>query len=129
MEEAYSAPTMSALLVSNDLWEAIEPLLPMESPKPKGGRPRVSDRAALGGSSSLVLRTGCPWRRAAQKDLGCGDGPTCSRGCSTSPVPCSVSGSSPRVDPPPREEHRVASSGLPGDEHHRRVRAVAGASL
>src|SRR5215208_580878 len=48
-------------LVSDDLWEAIEPLLPKEPPKPKGGRPRVSDRAALGGIV-FVLRTGCPWR-------------------------------------------------------------------
>ena len=26
------------------LWQRIEPLLPAEVPKPKGGRPRVSDR-------------------------------------------------------------------------------------
>ena len=48
-------------LVPDDLWEAIEPLLPKEPPKPKGGRPRVPDRAALGGIV-FVLRTGCPWR-------------------------------------------------------------------
>ena len=48
-------------LVPDDLWEAIEPFLPKEPPKPKGGRPRVPDRAALGGIV-FVLRTGCPWR-------------------------------------------------------------------
>ncbi len=47
-------------LVPDDLWEAIEPLLPKEPPKPKGGRPRVPDRAALAGIV-FVLRTGCPW--------------------------------------------------------------------
>jgi transposase len=64
-------------LVSDDLWEAIEPLLPKEPPKPKGGRPRVPDRAALGGII-FVLRTGCPWRLVPQA-LGCGSGTTCWR--------------------------------------------------
>ncbi len=68
---------MSALLVSDDLWEAIEPLLPTEPPKPKGGRPRVPDRAALAGIV-FVLRTGCPWR-LLPKELGCGSGSTCWR--------------------------------------------------
>ena len=47
-------------LVPDDLWEAIEPLLPKEPPKPKGGRPRVPDRAALTGIV-FVLQTGIPW--------------------------------------------------------------------
>jgi transposase len=64
-------------LVSDDLWEAIEPLLPKEPPKPKGGRPRVSDRAALGGIV-FVLRTGCPWRLVPNA-LGCGSSTTCWR--------------------------------------------------
>jgi transposase len=68
---------MNALLVCNELWEAIEPLLPRESPKPNGGRPRVPDRAALGGIV-FVLRTGCPWRMLP-KELGCGSGWTCWR--------------------------------------------------
>jgi len=66
---------MSTPLVPDDLWEAIEPLLPNEPPKPKGGRPRGPDRAALAGIV-FVLRTGCPWR-LLPKNLGC-----CS-GCST----------------------------------------------
>jgi len=66
---------MSAPLVPDALWEAIQPLLPKEPPKPKGGRPRVPDRAALAGIV-FVLRTGCPWRRLP-KELGCGSGATC----------------------------------------------------
>jgi transposase len=52
---------MSLSPVSDDLWEAIEPLLQRQPPKPKGGRPRVLDRAALAGIV-FVLRTGAPWR-------------------------------------------------------------------
>ena len=52
---------MSLALVSDDLWEAIEPLLPPDTPKPKGGRPRIPDRVALGGII-FILRTGAPWR-------------------------------------------------------------------
>jgi transposase len=68
---------MSEPLVPDDLWDAIEPLLPKEPPKPRGGRPRVPDRAALGGIV-FVLRTGCPWR-LLPKELGCGSGATCWR--------------------------------------------------
>jgi transposase len=64
-------------LVPDDLWEAIEPLLPEEPLKPKGGRPRVADRAALGGIV-FVLRTGCPWR-LLPKELGASSGTTCWR--------------------------------------------------
>ncbi len=64
-------------LVSDDLWEAIEPLLPKEQPKPEGGRPRVPDRAALAGIV-FVLRTGCPLRLLPM-ELGCGSGTTCWR--------------------------------------------------
>ena len=46
-------------LVPDDLWEAIEPFLPKEPSKPKGGRPRVPDRAALAGNV-FVLKTGIP---------------------------------------------------------------------
>jgi transposase len=67
----------ASTLVPDDLWEAIEPLLPKEPPKPKGGRPRVSNRAALGGII-FVLRTGCPWRLLPSA-LGCGSGSTCWR--------------------------------------------------
>ncbi len=64
-------------LVTDDLWVAIEPPLPEEPPKTKGGRPRVPDRAILG-KIDFVLRTGCPWR-LLPKELGCGSGVTCWR--------------------------------------------------
>ena len=51
---------MAEVLVSDELWTLIEPLLPPEPAKPKGGRPRVSDRAALTGIV-FVLRTGTAW--------------------------------------------------------------------
>ena len=47
--------------MSEGLWEMIGPLLPAESPKPKGGRLRVPGRVALEGIV-YVLRSGIPWR-------------------------------------------------------------------
>jgi transposase len=40
---------MPAALVPDGLWEVIEPLLPLMRPKPRGGRPRLPDRACLSG--------------------------------------------------------------------------------
>ena len=68
---------MSKPLVSDELWTSIEPLLPKEPPKPKGGRPRVADRAALTGIL-FVLRSGIPWELLPQ-EMGCGSGVTCWR--------------------------------------------------
>ena len=68
---------MSQSRVPDELWEAIEPLLPKHRNNPKGGRPRIPDRAVLGGII-FVLRTGTPWR-LLPKELGCGSGPTCWR--------------------------------------------------
>jgi|SRR5690242_1043999 transposase len=68
---------MSKPLVSDELWEVIEPLLPAEPPKPKGGRPRVPDRATLTGIL-FVLRSGIPWELLPQ-EMGCGSGVTCWR--------------------------------------------------
>ena len=70
-------PSMGKQLVSDELWEVIEPLLPEEPPKPKGGRPRVSDRAALAGII-FVLKSGIPWEMLPQ-EMGCGSGSTCWR--------------------------------------------------
>lgn len=50
---------MTKELVSDELWEIVEPLLPPEPPKPQGGRPRVDDRAALTGII-FVLKSGIP---------------------------------------------------------------------
>jgi transposase len=46
-------------LVTDELWAVIEPLLPKESPKLKGGRPRIDDRATLTGIL-FVLKSGIP---------------------------------------------------------------------
>ena len=66
---------MAKELVSDELWEAIEPLLPPEPPKPKGARPRVPDRAALIGLV-FVLKSAIPWERLPQ-EMGCGSAMTC----------------------------------------------------
>ncbi len=68
---------MGKKLVTNELWEAIEPLLPPEPPKPKGGRPRVPNKAALTGIV-FVLKSGIPWEMLPQ-EMGCGSGSTCWR--------------------------------------------------
>ena len=56
---------MPAPLVSDALWLIIEPLLPVEVAKPRGGRPRVGSRMALS-CILFVLRTGIPWERLPQ---------------------------------------------------------------
>src|ERR687886_324295 len=68
---------MAKELVSDELWEVVEPLLPEEPPKPKGGRPRIDDRAALTGIL-FVLKSGIPWEMLPQ-EMGCGSGMTCWR--------------------------------------------------
>jgi transposase len=68
---------MAKPIVSDDLWTVVAPLLPPEPPKPKGGRPRLPDRAALTGII-FVLRTGIPWEWLPQ-EMGCGSGMTCWR--------------------------------------------------
>jgi transposase len=73
---------MAKELVSDELWEVIEPLLPEEPPKPKGGRPRVDDGAALSGII-FVLKSGIPWEMLPQ-EMGCGSGVTCSGDASRS---------------------------------------------
>lgn len=68
---------MSKPLVSDELWELIEPLIPRCQPSPRGGRPRIDDRAALTGIL-FVLITGIPWEMLPQ-EMGCGSGMTCWR--------------------------------------------------
>jgi len=68
---------MASPLLTDELWNEVEPLLPRERPKPLGGRPRVPDRQCLTGLIFL-LRTGLPWR-FIPKELGCGSGVTCWR--------------------------------------------------
>jgi len=66
---------MAKAIVTDELWEVVEPLLPEEPPKPEGGRPRVPGRAALAGIL-LVLKSGIPWEMLP-KEMGCGSGMTC----------------------------------------------------
>lgn len=68
---------MAKELVTDELWETIEPLLPPEPPKPEGGRPRIDNRAALTGIV-FVLKSGIPWEMLPQ-EMGCGSGMTCWR--------------------------------------------------
>ena len=68
---------MARPLLPDGLWAEIAPLLPPEPAKPKGGRPRRSDRAALMGIL-FVLRSGTPWE-LLPREMGCGSGMTCWR--------------------------------------------------
>ena len=68
---------MAKPLVSDELWELIEPLLPPLTRSPKGGRPPIGNREALTGIL-FVLRTGIPWEMLPQ-EMGCGSGMTCWR--------------------------------------------------
>jgi transposase len=64
-------------LITDELCAVVQPLLPKGPPKPKGGRPRVPDRATLAGIL-FVLKTGIPWEMLPQ-EMGCGSGMTCWR--------------------------------------------------
>jgi transposase len=65
---------MASPLVPDALWAEIEPLLPAARPRPQGGRPPVSNRAALTGIL-FVLKSGIPWEMLPQ-EMGCGSGMT-----------------------------------------------------
>ena len=47
--------------ISEELWERIQPLLPLPKPKKKAGHPRMDDRRAMS-AIFYVLRTGCQWK-------------------------------------------------------------------
>ena len=68
---------MAKKRVSEALWKAIAPLLPEPKPSPKGGRPRVPNRACLEGII-LVLKSGMAWQMLPA-GLGYGSGSTCWR--------------------------------------------------
>jgi transposase len=68
---------MAKVLVSDELWGVVEPLLPPPRSKKKAGRPRVPDRACLTGIV-FVLKTGIQWEYLPQ-EMGCGSGMTCWR--------------------------------------------------
>ena len=68
---------MATRLVSDALWSLFAPLLPPQTPGPKGGRPPLDNRAALTGLL-FVLKSGLPWAMLPQ-EMGCGSGMTCWR--------------------------------------------------
>lgn len=68
---------MNKFMISEKLWKNLEPLLPAEPIKPKGGRPRISNRDTFRGIV-FVLRTGIQWKMLPQ-EMGCGSGVTCWR--------------------------------------------------
>lgn len=63
---------MAKLIVDDELWAIVEPLLPVWTPSPKGGQPRVADRVCLTGIPH-VLKTGIAWvrRRRIPQEMGC----------------------------------------------------------
>ena len=68
---------MAKPTLPDELWSILQPLLPVHTPSPKGGRPRIDDRSAVTGIL-FVLRTGIPWEYLPQ-ELGCGAGMSCWR--------------------------------------------------
>ena len=68
---------MAKEFVTYEVWEGIEALLPEEPPKPKGGWPRIDNRAALTGIR-FGLKSGIPWEMLPQ-EMGYGSGMICWR--------------------------------------------------
>jgi putative transposase len=60
-------PTTTGFRISDELWAALEPLLPQHASK--RGRPRVPDRRCAD-AIFYVLRTGCQWQALDQTELG-----------------------------------------------------------
>src|SRR5215831_4491334 len=76
---ARGGAVMAKPLLTDELWNLIQPLFP--PPKPRrfrfAGRKPVDDRKALTGIL-FVLKTGIPWEDLPQ-EMGCGSGMTCWR--------------------------------------------------
>ena len=69
---------MAKPLVSDELWELVEPLIPKVERRYRfPGRMRIDDRKVLTGIL-FVLKTGIPWEYLPQ-EMGCGSGMTCWR--------------------------------------------------
>lgn len=70
---------MAKPLVSDELWEIVQPLLPPAKPRRfrYPGRRRIDDRKALTGIL-FVLQSGIPWEMLP-KEMECGSGMTCWR--------------------------------------------------
>src|SRR5918912_1339123 len=73
-------PAMARALVSSELWELVEPLIPKVDRRYRfPGRKRIDDRKVLTGIL-YVLKTGIPWEYLPQ-EMGCGSGMYCWRSC------------------------------------------------
>jgi len=57
--------------VPDTLWHHVEPLLPLDIPRPRGGRPRSDNRRVLAGIL-YRLRTGCQWKSLPKEYFGSG---------------------------------------------------------
>lgn len=69
---------MTRLMVDDELWKQIEPLLPKKRRRKRHtGRLPLCDRKVFSGIL-FVLRSGIPWEMLP-KELGCGSGMTCWR--------------------------------------------------
>ena len=69
---------MARPLVSDELWELFEPLIPKVPRRHRfPGRKRIDDRNVLTGIL-FVMQTGIPWEYLPQ-EMGCGSGVTCWR--------------------------------------------------
>jgi transposase len=69
---------LARTIVSDELWEIVEPLIPVVSRRFRHpGRKRIADRRVLTGIL-FVLQTGIPWEYLPQ-EMGCGSGMTCWR--------------------------------------------------
>src|SRR5205809_7373803 len=67
---------MAQPLVSDELWELVEPLIPKVKRRFRyPGRKRIDDRKVLAGIL-FVLKTGIGWEHLPQ-EMGCGSGMTC----------------------------------------------------
>jgi len=60
---------MAKLIVTDELWSVVEPLIPKHKLSPKGGHPPVNDRVCLTGIL-YVLKTGIAWEDFPQ-EMGC----------------------------------------------------------
>jgi transposase len=60
---------MGKLLVPDELWALVEPILPKHPYVPGVGKPRKDDRVCLSGIL-FVLKTGIPWEEFPQ-EMGC----------------------------------------------------------
>ena len=60
---------MAKLIVTDELWSLVKPLIPKHKPSPKGGHPPICDRLCLTGIL-FVLKTGIAWEDYPH-ELGC----------------------------------------------------------